>query len=108
MSVANKYEADRLAAANTSNTNTTSTASGGVSLESIKKALIMLQQQTKTAVDGMLKRLDAQNKERSKLEFVMRDMKRCLKEEQQHREILQSDIKILQSQYRVRNKNEHF
>ncbi len=107
MSVANKYEAERLANAGntTSNSSTSSTSSGGVSLESIKKALITLQSQTKTAVDGMLKRLDAQNKERSKLEFVMRDMKRCLKEEQQHRELLQSDIKILQSQYRVSTAN---
>jgi glutamate synthase domain-containing protein 1 len=67
----------------------------------IKNALILLQQQTKTAVEEVLKRIETQQTERMKLEFVMRDMKKCMKEELQRREAIEADVQLLQSHVNI-------
>jgi hypothetical protein len=90
------------------NPNVSSSSSSGpgidstaLTLEMIKNALILLQQQTKTAVEEVLKRIETQQTERMKLEFVMRDMKKCMKEELQRREAIEADVQLLQSHVNI-------
>eukprot|EP01122_Echinamoeba_exundans_P010740 TRINITY_DN4077_c0_g1_i1.p1 TRINITY_DN4077_c0_g1~~TRINITY_DN4077_c0_g1_i1.p1 ORF type:complete len:944 (+),score=200.29 TRINITY_DN4077_c0_g1_i1:66-2897(+) len=64
-------------------------------IEKIKNAMVKLQQQTKGAVEEMLNRIDAQQKERLKLEYVMRDMKRTVKEEKEARLRVEQQNRVL-------------
>jgi chromosome segregation ATPase len=71
------------------------------SIEQLKTALVRLQQQTKGAMEDMVQKIEAQSKERLKLEYVMRDMKYTLKEEKEARQRLEQQNRALYNEIQV-------
>lgn len=73
--------------------------------EKFKQALIKLQQQFKTAFEELLGQIENNEKEQQKLEFVMRDLKKTVKEDNQsiqriemQNKALYEEIKTIKSQ----------
>jgi len=82
-------------AAAASSATTAASSDNDKAIEQLKTAMIRLQQQTKTAMEDLVQRLDSQNKERLKLEYVMRDMKRTLTEEKDARIRVEQQNRVL-------------
>jgi len=67
-------------------------------MEEAKNALITLQGQSRTAVEGLLEKISRENHQLEKLETVLRDMKQVLKQQQQANNRLETQIASLQKE----------
>ena len=61
----------------------------------VKRALLTLQAQTKAAVEGMLQRIEHQQKERLKLVAVVRDVKAALAQQQEVTKLLEQQTRFV-------------
>lgn len=64
-------------------------------VKKVKRALLTLQAQTKAAVEGMLQRIDYQQKERLKLIAVVRDLKAALTQQQETTKLLEQQTRYV-------------
>jgi len=73
----------------------TNGSSGDEELRKVKRALLTLQAQTKAAVEGMLQRIDHQQKERLKLVAVVRDVKAAVTQQQEATKLLEQQTRFV-------------
>jgi hypothetical protein len=64
-------------------------------VKKVKRALLTLQAQTKAAVEGMLQRIDHQQKERLKLVAVVRDLKATVVQQQEVTKLLEQQTRFV-------------